>query len=371
MPRIQLSARPRCRTGFTLVELRVGQPFQADVPRRQADAPRRQAGKPDLQRCGFTLVELLVAIAIIGVLLGLLLPAVQKVREASNRIQCTNNLKQLALASLNYHDDKKEFPNGVHPVDSINGGHANGTCWEVELLPYLEQENLKKRWDYTEFGDNVAGGRNATTAQVLPVLLCPSDLLPDPVCFVDLSPWYPQYAYAIGFYALSSYGGNAGKWSGNGPLATRDGIFFQDSRIRLADVTDGTSITFLFGERSHRDPEFDRLAFACSPTFYPLGKMGRWAAVFPTGGGSILERLLSTPVPINYRVPAGTPPEEFLGPTGAQNCRLRAFGSGHPGGANFAFVDGSVRFVGDSIPLPTLQALSTRAGGEVVSADDY
>jgi prepilin-type N-terminal cleavage/methylation domain-containing protein/prepilin-type processing-associated H-X9-DG protein len=334
MPRIQLSARPRCRPGFTLVEL-------------------------------------LVVIAIIAVLLGLLLPAVQKVREAGNRIQCTNNLKQLALAALNYHDDTKKFPNGVHPVDSINGGHANGTCWEVELLPYLERQSLKDRWDYTEFGNNVAGGRNATTAHVLPVLLCPSDAMTDPVCFVDLSPWYPQYAYAIGFYALGSYGGNAGQWSGNGPLATRDGIFFQDSSIRLADVTDGASNTFLFGERSHRDLEFDRLTFAYSPSFYPLGKMGKWAAVFPTGGGSILERLLSTPVPVNYRVPAGTPPEEFLGPTGAENCRLRAFGSGHPGGANFAFVDGSVRFVGDSIPLTTLQALSTRAGGEVVSADDY
>jgi prepilin-type processing-associated H-X9-DG protein/prepilin-type N-terminal cleavage/methylation domain-containing protein len=325
--------------------------------------PRRRPG-------AFTLIELLVVIAIIAVLLGLLLPAVQKVREAANRISCANNLKQLALAAHHHHDARGRFPTGLHTVETISGGYANGTCWEVELLPYFEQDNLKGRWDYTDFRNNVVGGRNATTAQVLQVLLCPSDPFPDPVYFVDVSPQYPQYAYASGFYGLSSYGGNAGKWSGNGPLATRDGIFFQDSRIRLADVTDGASNTFLIGERSHLDPEFDCLALAYSPAFYPLAKEGKWPAVYATLG-SIFERLLSTPAPINYRVPAGTTPEEFLGPNGALNTRLRVFGSGHPGGANFAFADGSVRFVSDSIPLETLQALSTRAGGEVVSANDY
>jgi prepilin-type N-terminal cleavage/methylation domain-containing protein/prepilin-type processing-associated H-X9-DG protein len=323
------------------------------------------------RRGAFTLIEVLVVIAIIAVLIGLLVPAVQKVREAANRTQCSNNLKQLALAAQNHHDAKRKFPNGVHPVEAIGGRYANGTCWEVELLPYFEQDNLKNRWDYTDFRNNVAEGMNATTAQVLQVLLCPSDLLPERVHFVDVTPQFPQYAYASGFYGMSSYGGNAGKWSGNGPLATRDGIFFQDSSIRIRDVTDGTSSTFLFGERSHLDPEFDRLALAFDPVFYPLGKEGKWAAVYATSGGSIVERLLSTPVPINYRVPAGISAEEFLASTGAENKRLRAFGSGHPGGANFAFVDGSVRFLSDQTELATLQALSTRAGGEVISGNDY
>ena len=322
------------------------------VPRRRASA--------------FTLIELLVVIAIIAVLIGLLLPAVQKVREAANRIQCGNNLKQLALAARLYHDARRKFPNGVHPVDSVNGGHANGTCWKVELLGYLEQESLKDRWDYTEFGNNVAGGRNATTAQVLLVLLCPSDPLPDPVCFVDLSPWYPQYAYARGFYGLTSYGGNGGTRSFPKKLATRDGIFFQDSRVRLADVIDGKSNTFLFGERSHRDPEFDLLAFTYDPAVYPLGRVGGWATVFPTGGGCLAEHLLSPPVPINYRVPA-----DAVNGDGSINKRLCAYGSGHAGGANFAFADGSVRFLSESIPVATLQALSTCAGGEVVSDNDY
>jgi prepilin-type N-terminal cleavage/methylation domain-containing protein/prepilin-type processing-associated H-X9-DG protein len=321
------------------------------------------------QRCrgAFTLIELLVVIAIIAVLIGLLVPAVQKVRETAIRMSCANNLKQLALAAHNHHDAKRRFPNGLHTVETTGGRYVNGTCWEVELLPYFEQENLNNRWDYTDFRNNVAGDRNATAAQVLTVLLCPSDPLPDPVWYVPISSQFPQYAYASGFYGLSSYGGNAGKRSFRPGLATRDGVFFQDSSIRLADVADGASNTILFGERSHVDPEFDRLAFAFDPSFYPLGKEGKWAAVYATSGGSAAERLLSTPVPINYRVPAGITPEEFLALTGAEVNRLCAFGSGHPGGANFAFVDGSVRFLCDQTDLATLQALSTRAGGEVVS----
>src|SRR5262249_5964942 len=149
-----------------------------------------------------------------------------------------------------------------------------------ELLPDLEQGNLHKKWDYNDYRNNVAGGRNATTAQVLQVLLCPSDPLPDTVRFVD--PSAPQYAYAGGFYGLSSYGGNSGTRSVH--PASKECIFFQDSSIRLADVTDGTSSTFLFGERSHRDPEFDRLALTVHP-FFPLGFFGKWASVFYTAGG--------------------------------------------------------------------------------------
>src|SRR5262249_3820061 len=158
-------------------------------------------------------------------------------------------------------------------------------------------------------------------------------------------------------YGLSSYGGNAGKRSFGPNYATRDGVFFQDSTIRLVDIADGASNTFLFGERSHLDPEFDRLAFAVGSAWYPLGRVGQWAGVSAAGGGSPPQHLLSTPVPINYRVPAGIPEEEFL-PSGAQSDRLCAFGSGHPGGANFAFADGSVRFLSDQTDLATLQALS-------------
>ena len=318
-------------------------------------------------RQAFTLIELLVVIAIMGVLIALLLPAVQKVREAANRAKCSNNLKQLALAAHHHHDTIGRFPNGLHTVDTDGGRYANGICWEVELLPYFEQDNLKKRWDYNDYRNNVAGDGNATTAQILPVLLCPSDSLPEPVVYFS-SAGFSHYAYAKGFYGMSSYGGNAGTRSFPLSLVTRDGIFAEDSHIGLADVTDGASNTFLFGERSHEDPTFDRMTYTYNPAFYPLASAGLWAAVFATSGGSLFERFLSAPVPINYRVPADITENDFLGPPGAQNKRLCAYGSGHPSGANFAFADGSVRFLSDSIPLDILQAMSTRAGREAVSA---
>jgi prepilin-type N-terminal cleavage/methylation domain-containing protein/prepilin-type processing-associated H-X9-DG protein len=326
--------------------------FHSDLP----VSPRR--------RSAFTLIELLVVIAIIGVLIALLLPAVQKVREAANRTRCANNLKQLALAAHHYHDTQGQFPNGLHTVDTADGLYANGTCWEVELLPYFEQDNLKNRWSYDDFRSNVAGDLAATTAQILDVLLCPSDLLPERMRFVSMA-GSPQYAYAEGFYGMSSYGGNAGIQSYGVDKATRDGVLFQDSTIRLTDVTDGASNTFLFGERSHDDPQFDQKASTVNPGLYPLAKWGEWAAVYATSGGSLAERFLSTPVPINYRVP----PNSVMGDGSLVN-RLCAYGSGHAGGANFAFADGSVRFVGDPTDLATLQALSTRAGGEAVSAGD-
>jgi prepilin-type N-terminal cleavage/methylation domain-containing protein/prepilin-type processing-associated H-X9-DG protein len=309
----------------------------------------------------FTLIELLVVIAIIGILIALLLPAVQKVREAANRVKCANDLKQLALAAHQHHDAKGQFPNGLHTVDTTSGGYANGTCWEVELLPYFEQDNLKNRWDYRDYRNNVAGNVNAITAQILQVLLCPSDLLPEPVGYVSAA-GFPQYSYAEGFYGLSSYGANAGIRSFGLTRATQDGVFFQDSRVAVADVTDGTSTTILFGERSHTDPVFDRVTYTDVPGYYPLAQWGRWAAVFATSGGSLAERFLSAPVPINYRVPANA----VVG-DGSFDKRLCAYGSGHAGGANFAFADGSVRFLSDGTPLETLQALSTRAGGEIVN----
>jgi prepilin-type processing-associated H-X9-DG protein len=313
-----------------------------------------------------TLIELLVVIAIIAILIGLLLPAVQKVREAANRAQCLNNLKQIALAAHNYHDSRGQFPVGAHLPVFVGVRPTGATNLWVELLPYFEQDNVYRQWDPNDNRNNF-GGTGALSAHVIKILLCPSDPLPKRVVQTpppSLGPVWPR-----GFYGMSSYGGNVGKRGfPPGPAPpypgmTGDGIFYIDSCVRMADITDGSTNTFLFGERFHRDLQYDEQQPSVSPGGAPLEQTGRWAEVAGPMG-AMANVTLSTPVEINYRMPPG-------GDLSTLENRACAFGSGHPGGANFAFADGSVRFVRDAIALQTLQALSTRSDGEVVSGMDY
>jgi prepilin-type processing-associated H-X9-DG protein len=267
---------------------------------------------------------------------------VQKVREAANRTSCANNLKQLALAAHHHHDAREAFPPGF--------SRPPGAWLEVKvvtlyvaLLPYFEQDNLARRWDFARYGNNLGAYPTATASQVIALAVCPSDALPRPA--VDQNDTGPAPRH----WGLTSYGGNAGIRATGWP--TRDGIFFEGSAVRIADVTDGTAHTLLFGERGHWDPQYDRL---CPRD--PIVTNGWWAYA------GTADLLLGAAVPVNYQVP----------PT-ATDCaevkadRLSAFGSRHPSGANFALADGSVRFLSDTTPLTTLQRLSTRAGGEVVS----
>ena len=315
------------------------------------------------KRRGLTLVELLVVIAIIAVLVGLLLPALQSARAASNRMQCINNLWQLGLAAHQYHDATGKFPNGARlPVD-VDGRPTMGSNLWVELLPYFEEHSLYRKWDFNDNRNNVWGGTNAVQAQVIEILFCPSDPLPERVVETTAANAAPTPLWSRGFYGLSSYGGSAGKRSVNPGTApdfsgiTRDGIFFLDSSVRLADVTDGSSKTLLFGERFHHDPEFDRLQPILIPGKAPLAELGKWG--FVPGVGAMAHVTLHTAAKINYQTP---PAADRL------DDRICAFGSAHPGGANFAFADGSARFVTDDLPLVQLQALSTRAGEEVIEA---
>ena len=162
---------------------------------------------------------------------------------------------------------------------------------------------------------------------------------------------------------MSSYGGSAGKRSMNPgpppdfPGITRDGIFFLDSYVRLADLTDGSSNTFLFGERYHHDPQFDLLQPVLIPGTASMTELGRWG--FVAGPGAMAHVTLHTAAKINYQTPPGADRPTL-------DDRVCAFGSGHPRGANFDFADGSARFVAEDLPLEQLQALSTRAGQEVV-----
>lgn len=310
-------------------------------------------------RVGFTLIELLVVIAIIAVLVGLLLAAVQKVRAAAARTQCQNNLKQLALATHNYHDTVGRLPPGIVPIRPNIGQFGGGTNLWIEILPHVEQLNLQRKWDYTDYRNNLVGGPTSTTAIVVPLMLCPSDAITQPVFHLQ---YPPPIDHGNGYYALTSYGSNAGTLGFNwGDPTPDDGMFYVRSRVRLLDAHDGTSNTFLLGERSHHDPEFDAATQIYDPWAYPLESWGVWAAG-PFQHGSAGDVLLATPERINYRVPPGCTDANWDWETFRVNC----FGSEHSGGANFAFADGSVRFVRDSIALTQLQALSTRAGGEVV-----
>jgi len=312
------------------------------------------------KRGGFTLIELLVVIAIIAVLIGLLVPAVQKVRDAAARIQCANNLRQLGLAAHNYHDVAKTFPPGVNESSFSGAPKSRGYSLFIYLLPYLEQDPLYRQWDFTNPLNNVTGaGSRAGT--VIKSLLCPSDLIPqNPITTQGRT------------YAITSYGGNGGSRTVDPALATTDGIFHttgpasepvpNQSPVRIADITDGTSSTLLFGERSHRDPNYDLFAAGGSTNDgLPIESWGWWAA--STGRQAIGHVTMSALVPINYKAPAAG------WSTTIEQQRLNAWGSGHPNGANFTMADASVRFIADAISLQTLQQIATRSGGEV--AGDY
>jgi prepilin-type N-terminal cleavage/methylation domain-containing protein/prepilin-type processing-associated H-X9-DG protein len=320
---------------------------------------------------GFTLIELLVVIAIIAVLIALLLPAVQAARAAARRIQCVNNLKQLALATMNY-----ESTNGIFPAGQmkLTTKPPSGFTLFVSLLPFIEQQPLFNGWNFNYAFDNLYGN-TARSATVINALLCPADIIPaNPI---------QNGSTSNEWYGLTSYGGNAGSQSHPFSAVTSDGMFFYTGpaaptfyQVRIANVTDGLSNTLFFGERSHFDPNYDTFA-PPGWTFFSqtMGMWGWWAS--SSGGYGLSDVAESTYSPINYVVPIsyGSPGASGLSAgtftTTYEYPRINAFGSMHPGGANFAMVDGSVRFLKDSISQTVYHALGTRAGGEVTSSDSY
>ena len=324
---------------------------------------------------GFTLVELLVVIAIIGILIALLLPAVQAAREAARRSQCINHLRQLGLAAHNYHDALKTFPPGLNQFRFPDSPQYRGVSLFAFLLPYIEQTALAQSWDYGAPMNNTSGGTAARSAIVMATYVCPSDIIRD-------NPVLDQNAY----YGMTSYGGNAGQRSYVPPgqataIATLDGIFHTtgpasipnplQQPVNLAMIIDGTSNTLLFGERCHNDANFE--SFVAPGWTTTLQILGQWAAM--GGRRRIMDVTMSGYAPLNYRLPfnydnraQANPPANSANAfrTTYEELRWTAWGSQHPGGANLAFADGSARFLSETLPAATLQALSTRAGGEVV-----
>jgi prepilin-type N-terminal cleavage/methylation domain-containing protein/prepilin-type processing-associated H-X9-DG protein len=328
-----------------------------------------------MRRKGFTLIELLVVIAIIAILVGLLLPAVQKVREAANRMSCQNNLHQLGLACHNYHDSYGKFMPGTNLAKAQKSGTfitgpavvpGKGFSMFEAMLPFIEQDNIYAQLDLvTDLTNPTNPGFNtqyvncqapdAPGASWIKTLVCPSDVVAKQVTFTTGGKTF--------YFGTNSYGGNAGRRSEFWNTMTQDGMFYINSKVKIADVLDGLSNTLLIGERFHFDPNFDQInKSGCGAIANCTG----WAWANAFGG---FDYIFSAAVPINYTVPPGitSDPTFFY-----IDSRLNAFGSGHSGGANFAMGDGSARFVSQNVALvQVLQPLSTRAGNETINQDQY
>lgn len=288
--------------------------------------------RPSAPRQGFTLVELLVVIAIIGVMVGLLLPAVQAAREAARRMQCSNNLKQIGLALHNYHDTFLLFPPGV--VTGVAGVNDPRFAWSVMILPQLEQASL-----FEALNTSTRSMRNAfenTPASTptgyelmrtpVPAYLCPSDpgeTLNTNRQFTTVTVPGVTSPFSIG---KSNYPGSDGDAGGNG-------FFADNSRVKMAEITDGLSNTIMVGERASRS-----------------GNVGNFAALWAGRGGDD-EPSIGDLQPLREAAVLGRTTFKFrTGEGGTAGARPDfAYSSAHPGGAQFAFGDGSVRFISENV----------------------
>ncbi len=361
--------------------------------------------KVSLRRAGFTLIELLVVIAIIAVLIGLLLPAVQKVREAANRMKCSNNLKQMGLALHGYHDTYLKFPAGVDGRrDLMNTAQGRPPIakrywywsWMARILAFVEGDNLFRAADtYAATNDNtffftypspyhswnpwgnfsVSGPvttANPAFGTLQPLYTCPSDgrtLIAQRVQATSSSYWERV--------AMTAYMGVAGENGIYGPAPAglplgMNGILYWISEVKMADITDGTSNTVMVGERPPDKTLEYGWWFAGAGYFQPDSPAGQRQ----TGIGDVVLGARNLQYALNIGHPLCNTPATAANYIGLRpgninvECDQAHFWSLHSGGCNFLFGDGSVKFLTYTADA-VLPALTTRNGGEVVDASRY
>jgi prepilin-type N-terminal cleavage/methylation domain-containing protein/prepilin-type processing-associated H-X9-DG protein len=339
-------------------------------------------------RSAFTLIELLVVIAIIAILIALLVPAVQKVREAAARTQCINNLKQIGLGCHAFHDVYKRLPPGAAndmPPFGIATGPQWGSSWKVYILPYIDQGAIYSRWVFNSQSgyQNQQGSvhQNITIA----TYRCPSSVLPDFHTSSGNSRiiMHTTYTGIAGYTPNTNVANNnavntfqASCCNGAGNWYSTNGILYSGSKVSMVGITDGTSNTWLVGEQADhlRDSNGAPITAGYSSGAGTSAGLYGWAmgsahpAAGPwTGNGQDGRHFNCTTVRymINQRGFANSAAQGTNNDVGLNF----PISSNHTGGANMLFADGTVRFYTNATPLPTIFALCSRAGGEVVTID--
>lgn len=314
---------------------------------------------------GFTLVELLVVIAIIGVLVGLLLPAVQSAREAARRMQCSSSLHNLGIAMHNYHDTHRAFPMGQMNSIGLNIapiGPWNRGCWFHSILPFIEQQNLynllsnflnsspRPAGVYMSVNNNLATFSDPGRHTIVPILVCPSDGNGPKVKTVtgNEQGFHGNYVLCAGSTFFNVPADPEGR--------NLNGMFYCYSNTKFGSLTDGTSNTLMASE----------VLVAPDTTAHDL--RGRY---YNTWQGNVLFSTLYPPnTPVgdrsNYCIGGPRRPCQALTATNT----VQSVRSNHTGGANFLLGDASVRFIGSTVNLAVYQANGTRQGGEVAPLED-